>query len=275
MSKRNNQQEKTAARERLRAERERQAKKEARNRQFKVGGGVLAVLVIAGGVVFGVSQAGGGDSGSSDQWASAKKDPLVKPENASGKDGTTVVVGKAGAKKTLQMYEDPRCPVCAQFEQTVGSTVDKGVEDGTYKVQYIGATFLDGNLGGSGSKNALSALGAALDVSPDAFWHYKAAMYTKENHPDEQKDTFNSDAALIKIADQVPELKGDKAFQKDVKDGTFDKWALTMSEKFDKSGVQGTPTLQMDGKKLTSPGSDNAPMTVADFTNALNPLLKG
>ncbi|MFE9247538.1 thioredoxin domain-containing protein [Streptomyces sp. NPDC007088] len=275
MSKRNTQQEKTAARERLRAERERQAKKEARNRQLKVGGGVLAVLVVAGGVVFGVSQASGGGSGSSDQWASAKKDPLVKPKNASGKDGTTVVVGKAGAKKTLQMYEDPRCPVCAQFEQTVGSTVDKAVEDGTYKVQYIGATFLDGNLGGSGSKNALSALGAALDVSPDAFWHYKAAMYAKDNHPDEQKDTFNSDAALIKIADQVPELKGNKAFQKDVKDGTFDKWALTMSEKFDKSGVQATPTLQMDGKKLTSPGSENAPMTVAEFTNALNPLLKG
>jgi hypothetical protein len=38
--------------------------------------------------------------------------------------------------------------------------------------------------------------------------------------------------------------------------------------------VQGTPTLKMDGKKVTSEGSDNAPMTVADFTAAVDKALK-
>jgi hypothetical protein len=38
--------------------------------------------------------------------------------------------------------------------------------------------------------------------------------------------------------------------------------------------VSGTPTLKMDGKSLTAPGSDNAPMTVADFTTALDAALK-
>ncbi|WP_434099236.1 thioredoxin domain-containing protein, partial [Streptomyces microflavus] len=28
-------------------------------------------------------------------------------------------------------------------------------------------------------------------------------------------------------------------------------WAMKMSKTFDKSGVQGTPTLKMDGKKVT------------------------
>ncbi|OON77613.1 thioredoxin domain-containing protein [Streptomyces tsukubensis] len=275
MSQRNTQSAKTAARERMRAERERQVKKEKTKRQIIVGGSVVVVLAIAAGVGWAVTQ-NNGSSGSSDHWASAADQKLVKPANTSGKDGTTVVIGKESAEKTLQMYEDPRCPVCAQFEQAVGPTIDKAVEDGTYKIQYIGATFLDDNLKGEGSKNALSAQGAALNVSADAFLQYKKAMYAKENHPDETTDGFKSDATLIKIANQVPALKDNKAFQKDVKKGTYDKWALTMSKKFDDSkGVNGTPTLMMDGKKLTSPGSDNAPGSVEEFNNALDPILKG
>ena len=87
------------------------------------------------------------------------------------------------AKNTLKVYEDPRCPVCAQFEQTVGPTVEKDVKDGKYKIEYVGATFLDGNLSGEGSKNALSALGAALNVSPEAFLEYKKALYSEEVPP--------------------------------------------------------------------------------------------
>ncbi|WP_328325584.1 MULTISPECIES: thioredoxin domain-containing protein [unclassified Streptomyces] len=268
MSARNNQTNKAAARERLRAERERQAKKDKTRRQIVVAGSIVVVLAIAAGVGYGVMQLNK-PSG----WEAAKSAKVVAPKNTTGTDGTTVTVGKASAKKTLQMYEDPRCPICATFDQTVGSTVQKDLDAGKFKIQYIGATFIDNN-GGEGSKNGLSALGAALNVSPTAFEHYKTAMYSAKWHPDETTDTFKDDSYLIKIAQTVPELKDNKAFQKAVNDGTYDAWAMKMSAKFDKSGVQGTPTLKMDGKKLTTPGSDNAPMTVADFNTALDKALK-
>ncbi|MCX4727148.1 thioredoxin domain-containing protein [Streptomyces sp. NPDC090052] len=268
MSARNNQTNKAAARERLRAERERQAKKDKTRRQLFVGGSIIVVLAIAAGVGYGVMQLNK-PSG----WEAAKSAKVVAPKNTTGTDGTTVVVGKASAKKTLQMYEDPRCPICATFDQTVGATVQKDLDAGKFKIQYIGATFIDNN-GGEGSKNGLSALGAALNVSPTAFEHYKTAMYSAKWHPDETTDTFKDDSYLIKIAQTVPELKDNKAFQKAVTDGTYDAWAMKMSAKFDKSGVTGTPTLKMDGKKLTTPGSDNAPMSVANFNTALDKALK-
>ncbi|MFJ6388742.1 thioredoxin domain-containing protein [Streptomyces sp. NPDC091972] len=270
MSKRNSQAAKTAARERLRQERERQAKRDKVKRQVIVACSVLGVLAIAGGISYAVVQ-----SNKPGYWEEAKDDKLVKPANSTGANGTTVVIGKSTAKKTLVMYEDPRCPVCAQFEETVGTTVDKDVEDGKFKLQYVGATFLDGNLGGEGSKNGLSALGAALNVSPEAFLKYKSAMYSKKWHPSEDTDKFKDDAYLIKIAQTVPELKDNKTFQNAVKNGTYDKWALVMSEKFNKDGVTGTPTLKMDGKTLTGSDGQSAPMTVADFNTALEGALKG
>ncbi|MGV9343759.1 DsbA family protein [Streptomyces spiralis] len=269
MSKRNSQQAKTAARERLRVERERQAKRAKVKRQIIVACSVVAVLAAAGGIGYAVVQ-----SNKPGYWEAAKDQKLVKPANTTGADGTTVVIGKSTAEKTLVVYEDPRCPVCAQFEQTVGETVKKDIDDGKFKLQYVGATFLDKNLPGEGSKNALSALGAALNVSPEAFLEYKAAMYSAKWHPEETDDKFKDDAYLIKIADTVPALKGNAAFQKAVKDGTYDRWALEESKIFDKDGIQGTPTLKMDGKTLTGSDGKNAPMTVAEFDKAIDAALK-
>jgi protein-disulfide isomerase len=269
MSKRNSQEAKTAARERLRVQREREAKRAKVKRQIVVACSIVGVLAIAGGVSYAVVQAN-----KPSYWEAAKDDKLVTPAHTSGTDGTTVVIGKSSAKKTLELYEDPRCPICAQFEQTVGKTVEKDVADGKFKVQYIGATFIDNKDNGEGSKNALSALGAALNVSPEAFLEYKYALYSAKWHPDETVDTFKDDAYLIKVANTVPALKNNKEFQTAVKNGTYDKWALEMSAKFNKSGVQGTPTLKMDGKTLqTAAGSP--PMTVADFNTVIDAALKG
>ncbi|ATL27063.1 DsbA family protein [Streptomyces formicae] len=272
MSKRNSQAAKSAARERIRAQQEAERRREKRKRGIIVGVSIVGVLAIAGGVGYAVMQ-----SNKPGYWEEAKDAKLVKPANTAGDNGTTVVIGKESAKKTLKVYEDPRCPVCAAFEQTVGPTLEKDVEDGKYKIQFIGATFLDRNLPGEGSRNALSALGAALNVSDDAFLEYKKALFSKENHPSEQDDKFKDDAVLLKIADEVPALKKSKTFEKDVKNGTFDRWALEMSQKFDdnKDGVQGTPSFVMDGKQLTGPGSKNAPSTVEDYKTAIDKALKG
>ncbi|MGC2997670.1 DsbA family protein [Streptomyces sp. G35A] len=269
MSKRNSQTAKSAARERLRAERERQAKRDKVKRQLIVAGSLVGVLAIAGGISYAVVQ-----GNKPDHWEAAADAKLVKPANTSGENGTTVVIGKPDAKKTLELYEDPRCPVCASFEQTVGKTIEKDVEDGKYKVRFIGASFLDRNLTGEGSKNALSALGAALNVSPEAFVAYKSALYSAEYHPEETDDKFKDDSYLIEVANTVDALKGNKRFQTDVKDGTYDKWALEMSETFDESEAQGTPTLMMDGQKLTGSDGKNAPMTVAEFSTAVDKALK-
>ncbi|MGX1884315.1 thioredoxin domain-containing protein [Streptomyces sp. NPDC055287] len=271
MSARNNQANKAAARERLRAERERQAKKDKTRRQVIVALSIVGVLAVAGGVGYGVMQANEPSA-----WEAAKNEKQVTaPANTEGKDGTTVVVGKKDAKKTLELYEDSRCPVCATFEQANGETILKDVDAGKYKVKYIGATFIDRTIPGEGSRNALSALGAALNVGPEAFLEFKGALYSQKNHPAEQDDKFAKDDYLIKVADEVDALKGNKEFQRNVQDGTFDAWALKMSATFDKSGVKGTPALKMDGETVTGSDGKNPPMTAAEFKTAIEKALKG
>ncbi|MEU8546852.1 thioredoxin domain-containing protein [Streptomyces roseoverticillatus] len=276
MSKRNNWENKQTARERLRAERERQAKKDRTRRQLIVGGAVVAVLAVGAGIVVAVSQLGkDGKSGLNASWEAASKKELVKPANTGGDQGTEILIGKKDAKHTLDLYQDMRCPICSVFEQSVGDTIDKDLKDGKYKVSYHVATFLDRNFGGSGSKNALSALGAALNVSPEAFSAYNKALYSKANHPNETKDDYAKDDVLLKVANEVPALKGNKEFEKNVKDGTFDKWALTVSDEFDKAkDVTGTPTLKMNGKKLTAEDGKNVPITPDQYTKAVDAALK-
>ncbi|MEU6555149.1 thioredoxin domain-containing protein [Streptomyces sp. NPDC046915] len=273
MSKRNTQAAKTQARERLRQERERQAKRDKAKRQAIVAGSVVAVLAAAGGIGYAVVQAN-----KPAYWEGLKDAKVVAPANTTGTKGTTVVIGKDSAKKTLKVYEDPRCPVCAQFEQVVGATVKKDIDDGKYKIQYIGGTFIDNHDNGQGSKNALSAMGAALNVSPEAFAEYKTALYSTKWHPDEKVDKFKDDSYLIKVADTVPALKNNTAFQNAVKKGTYDAWAMAMSKTFDtnKEGVTGTPSFVMNGKKLTVNGQPdgNPPMSVADFNRLVDAALK-
>ncbi|MGP8302466.1 thioredoxin domain-containing protein [Streptomyces inhibens] len=284
MSNRNNQANKQAARERLRAERERQAKKERIRRQLTVGGAIVGVLAIAGGIAVAVANTGGGSDSAataaagSDVWAKAAKAKLVKPANTTGAKGTTIVIGKPNAKNTLSLFEDPRCPGCAGFEQNVGETVEKDIKDGKYKASYHLGTFLDANLKGTGSKNALSALGAALNVSSDAFLKYKYALYSKEYHPEETgPDKFADDSYLIKVADTIPALKGNAAFQKAVKSGTYDRWALEMSTEFNShKEVTSTPTVKVNDTVIgtDSPQGKVAPSSLAEFTSMVDKELK-
>ncbi|MBC2877086.1 MULTISPECIES: thioredoxin domain-containing protein [Streptomyces] len=259
MSNRNNAQNKQAARERLRAERERQAKKDKTRRQLIVGAAVVGVLAITAGVVVAVTKM---NDGTSDHWKAASEKTLVKPANTTGENGNEIVIGQKSAKETLTIFEDPRCPMCSDFEQAVGSTVRQDMKDGRFKVRYVMVNFLDRQLTGDGSKNAVSALGAALNVSPDAFLDYKEALYSKKNHPNERDDAFADDQHLIDIAQQVPALKGNTKFETSVKDHVYDRWALEMGKLFGKNGVNGTPTLLHGDKQLTVEGP-NGPVPPA------------
>jgi protein-disulfide isomerase len=251
MSKRNSQEAKRAARERLRAEREKQAKKQKVRRQLIVAGAVVGVLAAAGGIAFAITKMNDSSASSSTDWQAVKKQKLVKPADVTGPGGTGVVIGEPGAKKTVDVYEDLRCPACAQYEQGPGPLVLKGVKNGKYKVKMHLGDLIDGNLGGSGSKNAISALGASLNVSKDAFLDYHAKLYSPQFHPEEQgPDKFADDSYLLKVADTVPALKDDDDFKKAVKEGTYDKWALNMVADFKKGKVEGTPTIRIEGEDV-------------------------
>ncbi|MFC5666652.1 thioredoxin domain-containing protein [Kitasatospora misakiensis] len=228
-----------AATERMREERERAERSARIRRRAVVGGSSAVVLALAAGVAFAV----GGSTGS----GGAANGPLVVPANAGGADGTVVTYGSANAPHTLEVYEDFRCPFCEQLETTTGPTVQQFADAGSYKIEYHLATFLDQGLGGKGSRTALAAAGAALNEGVDKFKQFHDVLYA--NQPDEHDDGFSDVNHLLDLAGKVPGLKTD-GFVKAVREGTYLPWAGQVSKAFDKSGVTGTPTFLLDGKKL-------------------------
>ncbi|WP_049659825.1 thioredoxin domain-containing protein [Kitasatospora sp. MY 5-36] len=231
---------KASATDRMRVARAQAERSDRIRRRVVVGGASAAVLALVAGVAFAV----GGSSGSG---SNAANGPLVVPANASGTNGTVITYGKADAPHTLDVYEDFRCPFCEQLETTTGKAIQQLADDGTYKVDYHLATFLDNNLGGKGSRTALAAAGAALNEGVDKFKAFHDVLYA--NQPDEREDGFGDVNHILDLAGQVPGLKTD-AFVKAVQDGTYAPWAAKVNEEFNKSDVTGTPTVKLDGKKL-------------------------
>ncbi|MBF9072060.1 thioredoxin domain-containing protein [Streptacidiphilus fuscans] len=251
-----------SARERLQYEREAQARKQVRNRRIGIGSAVVAVVAIGAVVAVTVAGNSGGSGGSGSAGANQ---PLVTPAHASGPNGTVIVYGNPNAKHTLDVWEDFRCPVCDKLEKADGPTIKQLADNGTYKIQYHLATFLDNNLGGTGSMDALEVAGAALnDGGPTAFKAFHDVLYA--NQPSEETDGFGNLNTLLDLAKKVPGLVTPQ-FTKDVENRVYAPWAQKVSDAFNSSGIQGTPTLKLDGQVLNVFDSSGNAVTPAQYTS--------
>ncbi|MGH4033485.1 thioredoxin domain-containing protein [Actinomycetota bacterium Odt1-20B] len=251
---------KRTARERLQAERAATARRATIRKRFVIAGCAATVLAFAAGIGIGVTH---GTSAADDS-----DKPLVIPAGATGTDGTVITYGKRDAKATVKIYEDMRCPYCADFEQQLGPTLKKMADSGKAKVEFHMAAFLDKSLGGKGSKTSLAALGAALNESPDKFKAFHDVLYA--NHPKkETDDAFGSTATLLELAAKVPGLRT-PAFNKAVKEGTYLPWATKVADAFYKSDVSGTPTVKVKDKQLNVIGADGRVMSPEDFTREVD-----
>ncbi|MEZ0069079.1 protein-disulfide isomerase [Streptacidiphilus sp. MAP12-20] len=225
----------------------------------------VALTVVAAatavGIAVGTQHSATGTAKSNDTNATVGNKTSPTPAHASGADGTVVVYGDPNAKRTLEVYEDFRCPVCKMLEATDGATITHSADQGTYKIAYHLGAFLDGNLGGSGSMQALAAAGAALNESPKLFKEFHDVLYA--NQPEETSDDFSNQQHLLDLAAKVPGLVTPQ-FTKDVKDGTYLGWAQRVTDAFTASGVTGTPTLKLDGKTLNV-FTNSGPITPDQF----------
>ncbi|MFD5799433.1 DsbA family protein [Streptomyces diastatochromogenes] len=228
---------KRTARERLAVEREKQKAAEKRRRALIVGASVVCVLGLA--AVIGVIAANSGKEKTSSAG------PVVAPSGAQGKDSLAIPVGKDGAKATLTVWEDFRCPACQAFETMYRPTLHELTDAGKLRVEYHLVRLIDGNLGGTGSLRAANAAACAQDAGK--FRDYHDVLY--ENQPKETDDTFADNAKLIQLAGKVQGLDT-PAFQKCVKDGTHDSWVNKSHKAFQAGGFSGTPTVLFGGKNI-------------------------
>ncbi|MEV5428814.1 thioredoxin domain-containing protein [Streptomyces sp. NPDC052701] len=249
---------KRTARERLAAEREKHRAAEKRRRALIVGASVVGVLGLA--AVTGVIAA---NAGKDDGEASG---PVVAPSGAQGKDGLAVPVGEDGAKSTLTVWEDFRCPACKAFEQTYRSTVQELTDAGQLKVEYHLVTLIDGNMGGSGSRNSANAAACAQDAGK--FPAYHDVLF--DNQPSETDDAYAGNDKLIELAGKVDGLDT-PAFRRCVEDGTHNGWVAKSHEAFRKGDFSGTPTVLLNGRNIYQ----DRTMTPAKLKQAVQEAARG
>jgi protein-disulfide isomerase len=176
--------------------------------------------------------------------------------NAVGSNGTpsnlsgtyNVVIGKSSAPHTIKLYEDFQCPICADFEKAVGSQIRQGIADGSIKVDYHMVSFLDRASTTDYSSRALNAAMAVLSTAgPEAFLKFHEIAYA--NQPAEGSagvpDSTLVDWAVRAGADesQVKPLIDENAYHQ---------WAVNATGQMSKDGVNGTPTVFIDGKNQGS-----------------------
>ncbi|MFE9447675.1 DsbA family protein [Streptomyces sp. NPDC006739] len=227
---------KRTARERLAVEREKQKSVERRRRTLIVGASIVCVLGLA--AVIGVVAAKAGKSKGS-------AGPVVAPSGAQGKDSLAIPVGKDGARSTLTVWEDFRCPACMAFETAYRPTLHELTDSGKLRIEYHLVRLIDGNLGGTGSRDAANAAACAQDAGK--FRDYHDVLYA--NQPRETEDAFSDDAKLIGLAGKVNGLDT-PAFQKCVKDGTHNSWVNKSHKAFQSGGFTGTPTVLLGGRNI-------------------------
>ncbi|MGW5848595.1 DsbA family protein [Streptomyces sp. NPDC055254] len=251
---------KRSARERLLAEREREKARDKRRRTLLVSAAVVGVLGLA--AVVGLIAANTGKDGAD------KAGPVVAPSGATGQDALAIRTGRAGAKSTLTVWEDFRCPACKAFEDNYRAVVHELEEKGLLKVDYHLVTLIDGNMGGSGSLKAANAAACAQDVGKFAPYHDVLFV----NQPEEVDDAYGKNAKLLELAGTVDGLDT-PAFRACVENGTHNSWVGKSQEAFRAGKFRGTPTVLLDGKDIFSDQAD--PLTPQKLKERVEAAAKG
>ncbi|WP_282691745.1 thioredoxin domain-containing protein [Streptomyces sp. CC208A] len=249
-----------SARERLQQQREREQAREKQRRVLIVTAAVVGVLGLA--AVVGVIAA---NSGKDDD--SGKAGPVVAPTGAIEGDKPAIPTGRPDAPSTLQIWEDFRCPACAQFEIVMRDTIHELEAAGALKSEYHLATLIDGNMGGSGSLRAANAAACAQDAGK--FTAYHDTLYT--NQPQETDDAFGNNARLIELAAKVPGLDT-PSFRSCVQDGTHDSWVEKSHEAFRSGNFRGTPSVLLNGESIfpTKDGEQISPENLKKWVAEAN-----
>jgi protein-disulfide isomerase len=242
-----------AARRRIEEKRAAEAAARARaerRRRALVGGVVAGVLLVVAVLAVVVVQS---------RRTSTSADAPV-PKNTID-NGTAVAVGSPDAPVTVDLYEDFQCPNCKAFEDASGGTLAQLVAAGTVQAHYHGMAFLDTAENTKYSTRALNAAGAVVDAAgPDAFKTFHDLLFA--NQPPEG-GTGLSDDQLVQYANQAG--AGGATVEQEIRNLAFGEWVKKVTDQASKDGVTGTPTVLVDGKKLTdlSPNGLSAAVTAA------------
>lgn len=246
----NERQQRAARAEQMRKEREKADRKQRNLISLAIVVVVIALIAVGGYAIKKTSD------------ANQEATKVVTPKNT-GKDSSVIYSTEAAtgtaAKNpvTVVAYEDLQCPACRAFEAETGAFLTQAVQNGDISLEYRLISFLDK----SSSTNYSSRAGsAALCVADQggikAFKKMHDLLYA--NQPAEGTAGLD-DKTLISYAKQAGVDSPDSC----IKTKRFGPWLFQATDASRSAGVDATPTVLVDGKKLDAPSLANLQKAIA------------
>jgi protein-disulfide isomerase len=212
-----------------------------------LGAALVAIALVAGTAACSLI------GGSSDVPTSTSKPPSGTVGAANFDKG---FLQAGSGSKRVDLWFDPMCPACGAFEKANGSTLAKGVSEGTITLNLHPLTFLDRLSNGTGySTRAVAALTCVAVNDPDNVMVYFGALY--KDQPEEGSSGL-TDGQLGKRATDLG-LRDISRCQ--AKSGPYQAWAqrnTTRSQTgpIDVDGsrlktIAQTPTVLVNGRQFT------------------------
>lgn len=195
----------------------------------------MVSLVVVTGVVFSMFSQNNIKSAS----LAALDDSVLKPAITSTIDTAngSAITFDNGPVTVIDIWEDPQCPVCKSFTDAYGPYIDSLIREKKATVRFHVLSFL-----GDESVRAANASFCAADEGQ--FLNFHSALYTIQSGV--ENSGFWSNETLVNIGKKVGINSAE--FESCVTTGSKVDLVQAHSDSMSKYGVQGTPTVFINGK---------------------------
>ena len=196
----------------------------------------MVLLVVVTGVVFSLFSQNSKESAS----LAGLDGTTLKPAITSTIDTSngSPITFDNGAVTVIDVWEDPQCPVCKLFEDANGDYIESLIREKKATVRYHVLSFL-----GDESVRAANASFCAADEGQYLDFHH--ALYAVQSPL--ENSGFWSNETLVNIGKKIGITS--KSFADCVTKGSKVEIVKANYDSMSKFGVQGTPTVFINGKK--------------------------
>jgi len=143
-----------------------------------------------------------------------------------------------GAATTIDVWEDPQCPVCKLFADANGQYLDSLVREKKANVRYHILSFL-------GDESVRTANASFCAADEGQYLDFHKAIYAVQSPV--ENSGFWSNETLVEIGKKIGITS--TRFEDCVTKGSKVDLVQANSDSMSKYGVQGTPTVFINGKK--------------------------
>ena len=186
----------------------------------------------------------------------------ITPVDLPNANGQTI--GDPSAKVTIDVFEDFQCPACKQFSEQIEPLVIQNlVNTGKAKYVFHNYPFIDGDTTASGGESDQAANAVMCANEQGKFWDMKSIMFTNWNG-ENQGGLRNT--RLEAMADSIGLNMTD--FNNCFDANTYKNDIQADFDLGQQMGVQGTPSVFVNGARAGQPGYIASYQEIADAVEA-------